>query len=162
MASVKQSHEVRQRGERILELVEAPAWREQCFKTRGNGVALRRAIRHAQDVVRELDQDGSNRERLLRFARWRHDEPERFYNEQLGRLRAERLPLEEVVQLAEMGETPRDRVMLALSALWTPKPPANLAVLDGFQLFQQSMHQWLEESQDSALKKMWELTDPTR
>jgi hypothetical protein len=158
MASVKQSHEVRQRGEKILALVENPAWREQCFKARGNGVALRRAIRHAQDVLRELDQDGSNRERLLRFARWRHDEPERFYNEQLDRLRAERLPLEEVVQLAEMGETPRDRVMLALSALWTPKPPANLPVQDGFQIFRQSMSQWLEESQDTALKKMWELT----
>ena len=158
IGSVKKSAEVKRRGELILSLVEDKGWREQCFKASGNGEALRQAIRHAQDVARELDEGGSNHERLLRFARWRHDEPDRLYSEQLERLGEPDLPLDEVVQLARMGDSSRDRVMLALRALWTPKRRKNLPRASNFELLRKEMEKWLEEAQDSALETSWELT----
>ena len=106
----------------------------------------------------ELDEVGSNHERLLRFARWRHDEPARLYSEQLERLGEPDLPLGEIVQLARMGDSSRDRVMLALRALWTPKRRENLARASDFALLRKEMEQWLEEAQDSALEKSWALT----
>jgi len=39
-------------------------------------------------------------------------------------------------------------------------PPKNLRLLDGFNVFQKSMSEWLEESQDAALKKMWDTLAP--
>ncbi len=158
IGSVKKSAEVKRRGELILSLVEDKGWREQCFKACGNGEALRQAICHAQDVARELDEGGSNHERLLRFARWRHDEPDRLYSEQLERLGEPDLPLDEVVQLARMGDSSRDRVMLALRALWTPKRRENLPRATDFVLLRKEMEKWLEDAQDNALRKSWELT----
>ena len=129
------------------------------------GAPLQRALRHAQDVVRHRDQAGSERERLLRFARWRHDEPYRLYNVQRDLLRQpaktealQRQHLEDVVQLARMGARPRDRVMLALRALWIPKRRKNLPRASNFELLRKEVENWLEEAQDSALETSWELT----
>ena len=156
-----QSGAAAKRGEIILSLVEDEPWRAACFKACGNGTPLQRAIRHAQDVVRALDQAGSERERLLRFARWQHDEPFRLYNVQRDQLRTpvtgtkQKAHLEDVVQLSKMGALPRDRVMLALTALWAPaggRPTALPEVL------RQSMAQWLEEAREPALTKLWQMS----
>jgi hypothetical protein len=150
-----------ERGQIIVGLVEDEPWRAACFKACGNGAPLQRAIRHAQDVVRAQDQNGSERPRLLRFARWQHDEPFRLYNVQRDQLRTpvtgdrQKAHLEDAVQLSKMGARPRDRVMLALTALWAPRGgrPEELP-----QVLQQSMRQWLEEAREPALDKLWRLS----
>ncbi|MEO2162640.1 MAG: hypothetical protein ABGY29_08980, partial [bacterium] len=86
------------------------------------------------------------------------DEPDRLYGEQLERLGEPDLPLDEVVQLARMGDSSRDRVMLALRALWTPKRRENLPRASNFESLRKEMEKWLEEAQDRALEKSWELT----
>ncbi len=157
--------EAKRRGSAILGLVEDEPWRAASFKACGNGTPLQRAIRHAQDVVRGRDEAGSERARLLRFARWRHDEPYRLYQAQREELRTpkpdpatERKHLEDVVQLSRMGALPRDRVMLALTALWaTPKRPKALPLA-----LQQSMTRWLEEAREPALDKLWRMSGGER
>ncbi len=157
--------EASKRGDAILALVEDEAWRALCFQACGNGAPLQRAIRHAQDVVRARDRAGSERERMLRFARWRHDEPHRLYMAQRDRLRtpvgdskAQRAHLEGVVQLARMGSRPRDRVMLALTALWAqarrPQEPP--------QALKKAMGRWLEEAREPALDKLWAMSGGER
>lgn len=153
-------NEAQRRGETMLSLVEAERWRALCFKICGNGTALQLAIRLAQDVVRALDQNGSERERMLRFARWRHDEPYRLYNVQRDQLRtpvegaAQKAHLEDVVQLARMGTRPRDRVMLALTALWAPQQrPQELPLA-----LRKEMARWLEDAREPALVKLWGLS----
>ena len=152
--------EARKRGDTILSLVEDEDWRALSFKACGNGTPLQQAIRHAQEVVREIDHEGSERERLLRFARWIHDEPFRLYNLQRAQLRTpveggpQKSYLEEVVQLARMGTLPKDRVMLALTALWaTPDRPGNLP-----QVLCKEVERWLEDSREPALNKLWNLS----
>ena len=153
--------EAASRGDTILSLVEDEPWRALCFRACGNGAPLQRAIRHAQDVVRGRDAAGSERERLLRFARWRYDEPYRLYLAQRDELRtakatpkAQKAFLEEVVQLAQMGARPRDRVMLALTALWAPaRRPDELP-----QALKQSVGRWLEEAREPALDKLWAMS----
>jgi hypothetical protein len=155
------ANEASKRGDAILSLVEDEAWRAQCFQACGNGAPLQRAIRHAQDVVRARDQAGSERERMLRFARWRHDEPHRLYLAQRDCLRAPvadakvlRAHLEHAVSLARMGARPRDRVMLALTALWAqarwPQEPP--------QAMKKAVDRWLEEAREPALHKLWAMS----
>ena len=67
-------------------------------------------------------------------------------------------PLDEVVQLARMGDSSRARVMLALRALWTPKRRENLPRATDFVLLRKEMEKWLEDAQDDALWKSWKLT----
>lgn len=153
------------RGDTILALVEDEDWRSACFRACGNGAPLQRALRLAQQVVRARDTDGSERPRMLRFARWLHDEPDRLSRARRDQLRTpaprgrDRAWLEEVVQLARMGARPRDRVLLALTALWAPlggRPVARPKALD------QAVAKWLEEAREPALDKLWTLSGGER
>lgn len=147
-----QEAEARALGDTILALVEDSDWREQLFRTCGNDAPLKRAILLAQRVVLDRDQAGSELPRMLRLARWAHDERHRLYEQQRERLRGmtERSNLEEVADLAAMGATPRERVLLAVRGLW---PAARTARVPAAVVEQ--VRGWLEEAKDPVLEKLW-------
>ena len=67
--------------------------------------------------------------------------------------------LEDVVQLSKMGARPRDRVLLALTALWAPRG-GRPTVLP--RALRQSMSRWLEEAREPALDKLWGMSGGER
>jgi hypothetical protein len=124
----------------------------------GDPGPLRQGFVEAQRIHRSREQTpGTAAKDLLRLARWRHDEPLRLYEAQRAVLRApvegqlQAAHLERVVDLAHMGARPRERVMLALTALWaTASRPGALPT--GLQ---QQVGDWLEEAREPALDKLW-------
>jgi hypothetical protein len=102
---------------------------------------------------------GAAAQDVLRLARWYHDEPARLYEAQRAMLRApvvgaaQPAHLERVVDLARMGARPREKVMLALSALWaSDRRPAELP-----HALTEQVRDWLEEAREPALDKLWTL-----
>lgn len=146
-------------GTALIDLVDAEPWRTQCFLSCGNGVYLQYAIQSAQIVLRHRDVEGSHREQLFRYAKWLYDEPFRLYNVQRERLRQpesshQEPNFEDAVRLARMGNGPTDKIILLCTAMWVPsqryrKMPTALI---------KEVEMWLEEVQDLALNKLWNLS----
>jgi hypothetical protein len=155
-----QPDKAKERHDTLLALVEDAAWRAACFEACGDPGPLRQGFVEAQRILRSREQTpGTSAKDLLRLARWRHDEPLRLYEAQRTVLRTpvegqpQAAHLERVVDLARMGARPRERVMLALTALWaTASRPGALPT--GLQ---QQVGDWLEEAREPALDKLWEM-----
>jgi hypothetical protein len=147
------------RQDRLLALVEDDAWRSACFEACGDPAPLRQGFAHVQRILRAREtKPGERAQDLLRLARWRHDEPHRLYLAQRQLLQtpvegvAQQAHLEHVTDLARMGTRPREKVMLALTALWsTARRPSSLP--EGLRL---QVQEWLEEAREPALEKLWD------
>ena len=150
--------EANERRDRLVALVEDDAWRRECFEACGDPAPLRQGFAHAQRILRSRETTpGDRAQDLLRLARWRHDEPHLLYLAQREKLRkpAEGVRqseyLERVTDLARMGALPRDKVLLALTALWaTARRPAELP-----EALRRQVRVWLDDAREPALEKLW-------
>lgn len=141
-------------------LVEDRAWREACFEAVGDPAPLREGFEALQKIIRAKEATpGASVADILRLARWQHDEPRDLYEGQRHTLRTPVEPrlqaahLERVNDLARMGARPREKVMLALMALWaTATRPTALP-----ESLVEQVGDWLEEANEPALNKLWTL-----
>ena len=99
---------------------------------------------------------------IMRYALWYHEEPRRFYEEQRTILRTapqagqEAAALERVARMAQMGDTPRVKLLLAISAMWAPASrPAKSSLPEELL---EIMEEWFEEARDPNLEDLWELS----
>jgi hypothetical protein len=139
-------------------LLDDKAYREEVFLTCGNAGPLQQGLIRAQRLLAERDRDGSELGRIVQYALWYHGEGHRLYEEQLARLdqigrEGGREGMEQAAQLAAMGATPRDRVLLALRAL-----RARDARVDAPPALRKAVEGWLEEAGSGALRELWNET----
>ncbi len=150
------------REDQLVALVEDDAWRARSFRVLGNAEALRRAVQLAQVVAVKRHRAApteASRKRVARLAQWTWGEAVRLYDEQRKQLRAAHrgdagTTWRDVAELAAMGPRPRDRVMLAVLALWGEK---------GFRKTRPELGEaglarvkaWLEEADETAVGRIW-------
>jgi hypothetical protein len=150
----------RTREDSLLALVDDHAWRATCFEACGEPGPLRQGFTAAQRILRARERSpGGAAQDLLRLARWYHDEPARLYEAQRKLLQTpvdgttQEHHLQRVAEWAGMGARPREKVMLALTAVWaTPQRPRGLP-----RALREQVRDWLEEAREPALDKLWTL-----
>ena len=138
-------------------LLDDPAWRGEVFLICGNAEPMQRAIASTQRALVRAHRTQSELPRIVAWALAYHGEGQRLYAAQLARLEAlgrdaEGSGLEPVADLAAMGLSPRDRVLLALRALRARSGPRSIPpALDRI------VRTWLEEARNPALEALWDL-----
>jgi hypothetical protein len=148
------------RLEQCCALLDDDAYREQIFRTCGNAVPLQGALSAVQRLLAEQDGgSGAEIERIVRYARLFHEEAHRLYGQQLEAVdacagAAEPSSLEPLAELAGMGATPRDRVILLLRGLWPPdsRPRLPAAV-------RAAAEKWVEDASSESLRALWAMLD---
>ena len=137
------------------DLLDDETFRERTFLRCGNALPLQEAIRAMQRIL----VPNSNRElpRLVRWAMDYHGEGHRLYQRQLAQLdrlgrEAEGTGLESLADLAAMGPTARDRVLLVLRALHARAGQRRIP-----SRLEATVQGWLEEAGDMDLRALWAL-----
>jgi len=158
----KNQGRVRAEQEALIALVDDERWRRVSFEATGSGEAMRLGFTSAQGVLMERATGSAPLEDIMRYALWYHEEPRRFYEEQRATLSTapergrEKEALEQVGRMANMGETPRLKLLLAFSAFWAPtaRPLKSELPLELTEL----IDEWLEEARDPNLEDLWSLS----
>ena len=150
------------RENQLVSLMENDSFRERAFLICGNAEALRRGLQLAQVVAVRRHRAAftpETRSRVARFAQWTWGEELRLYAKQRKQLGEAHLgdagaTWTDVADLAAMGSRPRDRVMLAVLALWGNhghrKTSPNLG-----NAGLQRVAAWLDEADETAVSKLW-------
>ena len=150
------------RENQLVSLMEDDAFRERAFLICGNAEALRRGLQLAQVVAVKRHRvafTAGTRSRVARFAQWTWGEQLRLYAKQRKQLKAAHLgdagaTWTDVADLAAMGPRPRDRVMLAVLALWGNNGHCKTSPNLG-EVGLQRVAAWLEEADETAVSKLW-------
>lgn len=151
-----------QRENQLVSLMEDDAFRERAFLICGNAEALRRGLQLAQVVAVKRHRDAftpDTRSRVARFAQWTWGEELRLYAKQRKQLKAAHLgdagaTWTDVADLAAMGPRPRDRVMLAVLALWGNNGHCKTSPNLG-EAGLERVAAWLEEADETAVSRLW-------
>jgi hypothetical protein len=157
--AARQSHDD-QRAERRIrqacELLDDEEFRTATFRACGNAVPLRSGLLAVQRILVSRDGgSGCELERIARYARYYHEEAARMFRDQREALVAigqdPAASLEPLAELAAMGQTPGDRMLLLLQALWPPRPGRRLP-----GRVVATAEEWLEDAGNPALEAVWD------
>lgn len=152
-----------QRRTELFELTSNDTWRQLNFETCGNGEALSKSYYFLQCVLAAEDTKGEKLEHFIEYAYNRYAEPMRMYELQRELLLqpAKRNELkaffERTPSLAKMGTCDEDKVLLALLPLWSNEPQKSIPTV-----LENKINDWLENSRNSAVKKLWGMTKEKR
>jgi hypothetical protein len=146
------------RADQVISLVNDSDWREMVYRTCGNAGPLQRALVLAQRVLFASEDTASVLPKMIDYSALLHEEGHRLYRSQQEELvqrgkNRSQADLEEVVELAEIGATPRERVMLVAMALWETSSAGRLP-----QILRNKVRTWLDEAQDPVLEQFWKET----
>ena len=143
----------------LFELIENEKWRALNFETCGNGEALGKSYYFLQRILVKRDVEGKRFQDFMNYAFNRYAEPEKMYvlqrNILMEPVKANQLSmlLERTPSLAKMGERDEDKLLLAFLPIWSNELkgvlPAHL---------QERIHDWLENTRNNAVKKLWTQT----
>lgn len=143
-------------ADEMFEWFEDEEFREAVFQFCGNDGPIRAAVKMLHPLLVERDEDGSEVDRIVVYARMMHGEGLRLYSKQLESIDklspAKKGDMERLADLAMMGDTPRQRVMLVLRALAKGKPSKLPAVLTS------RVDTWLEAAASESLNQLWQET----
>jgi hypothetical protein len=159
----KRSNAAEARKVELFDLVGNESWRKLNFETCGNGEALSKSYYFLQRILSLEDSQGEQFSNFIAYAYNRFAEPMRMYELQRNILLepVERDQLRGVLErtafIAKMGERDDDKVLLALLPLWSNNPEDSMP-----QLLENKIEDWLENSRNSAVKKLWVLTKQKR
>lgn len=149
-----------QRRNQLFALTENESWRAINFETCGNGDAIGRSYLYLQKILSKEDSKGEKFHDFLSYAINRYADPEKMYKNQRDILtrpvKKERLPalLERTNSLAKMGQKDDDKIVLSLFPLWANNP-------DGVEIpdaLRDKVAEMVENSRDTAIKKLWDIT----
>lgn len=153
----------KERRTQLFELTENINWRVLNFETCGNGDAIGRSYFYLQRILSKEDSKGILFQDFTRYAFNRYAEPERMYLGQrqtlLQPVKREQLAalFERTPSLAKMGQRDEDKVLLALLPIWSNEHNGKLpAQLEG------KITDWLENTRNTAVKKLWLQTQSKR
>ena len=123
---------------------------------------MRLGFTSAQQILTARHPESPPLNEIMRYALWYHEEPRRYYEEQRALLSTapkrgeEEKALERVIRMASMGDTPRVKLLLAISALWAPATRPAKATLP--EPLIETVEEWLEEARDPNLEDLWGLS----
>jgi hypothetical protein len=147
----------------LLALVDDEAWRARSFLLCGNAEALRRAIQIAQQIAvarYRSSRSAIDAFRVAQLAHWTWGEETRLYEQQRQQLKGVHRGVgsawRDVVNLASMGPTPRDRVLLASLALWGDRGRVESTPEFG-DADRDRLRKWREEADDAAVSQFWKV-----
>lgn len=147
----------------LFELVSDDSWRQVNFETCGNGESLSMSFYFLQRILALEDPNGEQLNNFVRYTYNRYAEPLRMYELQRNILMQPskkdkiKAVLERTPSLAKMGESDGDKVLLALLPLWSNDPQPSIP-----QSLENKIDDWLENSHNSAIKKLWGQTKQKR
>jgi hypothetical protein len=159
----KRSGAANQRRTELFELTCNDAWRQLNFETCGNGEALSKSYYFLQCVLAEEDTKGEKLNQFIEYAYNRYAEPMRMYELQrdllLQPVKRDEIKafFERTPSLAKMGSRDEDKVLLALLPLWSNEPQKSIP-----SILENNIEDWLENSRNSAVKKLWSMTKEKR
>ena len=147
----------------LFKLVSNESWRLMNFETCGNGESLSMSFYFLQCILALEDPNGEQLNNFVGYAYNRYAEPLRMYELQRNLLMQSakkdniKALLERTPLLAKMGESNEDKVLLALIPLWSNDPQSTIPLL-----LENKIDDWLENSLNPAVKKLWEQTKQKR
>ena len=147
----------------LFDLVSNELWRQLNFETCGNGESLSDSFYFLQRILTVEDTKGDHLNDFISYAYNRYAEPMRMYGLQrnilMQRVKKDEFKalLEHTSSLAKMGERADDKVLLALLPLWSNDPQSSIP-----SMFDNKIEDWLENSRNSAVKKLWTQTKQKR
>jgi hypothetical protein len=147
----------------LFDLVCNESWRKINFETCGNGESLSMSFYFLQRILALEDKKGEQFNDFIAYAYNRFAEPMSFYFLQRNILmqKAQKDELmalfERSSSLAKMGEHDDDKVLLALLPLWSNDPQGSIP-----SMLDKKIEDWLENSRNSAVKKLWVQTKQKR
>ena len=152
------SRNAAKRADQLVTLVDDRNWREMVYRACGNAGSLQRALVLAQRVLSESGDAASVLPKMIDYSVLLHEEGQRLYRGQQEELvrcgtNGSRSDLEELSELAEIGATPRDRVMLVAMGLWEADSVRRLP-----QVLRKKVRRWLDDAQDPVLEHFWNET----
>jgi len=151
------------RRNQLFDLTRNEIWRKLNFEICGNGEAIAKSYYFLQRILAIEDSDGKSFDDFINFTISRHSEPMRMYllqreilikpakREELSSL-FERIP-----SLAKMGERDDDKVLLALLPLWSNELQESLP-----SVLNERIDDWLDNTRNLTVKKLWQLTKQKR
>jgi len=147
----------------LFELVGNESWRQLNFETCGNGDSLSISFYFLQRILALEDANGEHFINFIAYAYNRYAEPLRMYELQRNLLmqtvKKDQLKayFERIPSLAKMGERDDDKVLLALLPLWYNDHQGSIP-----SILENKIEDWLENSHNSAIKKLWGQTKQKR
>jgi hypothetical protein len=147
----------------LFDLVCNESWRKINFETCGNGESLSMSFYFLQRILALEDKKGEQFNDFIAYAYNRFAEPMSFYflqrNILMQKAKKDELMVlfERSSSLAKMGERDDDKVLLALLPLWSNDPQGSIP-----SMLDKKIEDWLENSRNSAVKKLWGQTKQKR
>jgi hypothetical protein len=147
----------------LFDLVGNESWRQINFETCGNGESLSMSFYFLQRILALEDPKGEQVNNFIAYAYNRYAEPLRMYELQrkllLQPVKHKELKalFERTPSLAKMGERNEDKVLLAMLPLWSNEPQGSIPII-----LENKVSEWLENTRNSAVKKLWIQTKQKR
>jgi hypothetical protein len=160
--SAKRIAAANERRIQLFELVSDESWRQVNFETCGNGESLSVSFYFLQRILALEDAKGEHFNDFIGYAYNRYAEPMRMYDLQrnilMQRVKKDKVKtlLERTASLAKMGKRDDEKVLLALLPLWTNQSSEPIP-----SLLESKVSDWLENTRNSAIKKLWSKTRKT-
>jgi hypothetical protein len=153
----------KRRRDELFDLLGNDSWRKLNFETCGNGESLSMGFYFLQRILAHEDAKGEYFNDFITYTYNRYAEPIQMYDLQrnilMQKVKKDELNaiFERTPSLAKMGERNDDKVLLALLPLWSNDPVTSIP-----PILENKIEDWLENSHNSAVKKLWVQTKQKR
>ena len=136
--------------------VECEKFRKRIFEVCGNDISLKYGLTMIQKILAKIDQDGSSMERFFCYSKMHHEERDKMEQEQLLRIvkEAGEGNLENIANLAKMGRTTKDKLLLIVKALWEVKG-INIKIPETLKKISEK---WIQELNDPEVERLVRLS----
>mgnify|MGYP006423956629 CR=1 FL=1 len=138
--------------EKILNLADNPEFRKTAIRLTGNPSSIQRDLTLAQTrLLRKTPPDFA---KIYQYAECYHSEPQKVYREQLQKLdeNAKKNDLTQIAEIAQMGKTPDQKVLIILRALKQLDEPATQIPKE----LSDALNEYLEQTHTSSLNSLAE------
>jgi hypothetical protein len=147
----------------LFELTTNDRWRQLNFEVCGNGEALYKSYYFLQRVLAIEDTKGEKFDDFICYAYNRYSEPMRMYDLQRELLLqpVKKIDLKTLFErtpaLAKMGKGVNEKALLAMLPLWANESQEPIP-----SILVNKVADWVENSQNSAIKNLWNQTKQKR
>lgn len=145
----RQSRQALERLDELIALLQSEAYREQSFETLGHGKALQAHCAVILAYLPKMKEETRKRRVFAETVLCYHSEPARRYAAQMEKVDRAGGDTEALLRYAECGDTPREKVLIALRGLSQRPPTAKIQ-----PKFLSQLDAWCEAANEPALKRL--------